>query len=115
MKTVYGIKNCNTVKKVLDYLNEHQIAYEFHDYKKLGVTPTLLEGWCNQVSWEVLVNKKGTTWRQLTDEEKVAVKDAASAITLMLAKTSVIKRPIITENDSILSIGFDERALAQLQ
>jgi len=115
MKTVFGIKNCNTVKKVLDYLNEHQIAYEFHDYKKLGVTSSVLENWCNQVSWEVLVNKKGTTWRQLTDEEKAAVKDVASAVALMLAKTSVIKRPIITESDRILTIGFDEQALAQLK
>ncbi len=115
MKIIYGIKNCNTVKKVLTFLDEHAVAYTFHDYKKAGITKDRLESWCRQVGWEALVNKKGTTWRQLDDTVKEGVTDAASAIALMAAHTSVIKRPVIEEHDKILSIGWDEEALQQLK
>jgi len=115
MKIIYGIKNCNTVKKVLTYLDEHAIAYTFHDYKKAGITKDRLESWCRQAGWEALVNKKGTTWRQLDDTVKEGVTDAASAIALMAAHTSVIKRPVIEEQDKILSIGWNEEALQQLK
>jgi arsenate reductase len=67
--TVYGIPNCDTVKKSLDWLKKNKIDYEFHDYKKSGITKAKLEAWSKKVGWEVLVNKKGTTWRKLTPEE----------------------------------------------
>ncbi|QNL49952.1 Spx/MgsR family RNA polymerase-binding regulatory protein [Olivibacter sp. SDN3] len=105
---VYGIKNCSTVKKALDWLNDHKIRYEFQDFKKLGVNEDTLKSWEKQVSWEILVNKKGMTWRNLTDEEKLAVVDEDTANKLMKEKTSVIKRPII-ESPKGLIIGFDEK------
>ena len=114
MKTVYGIKNCNTVKKVLTFLDEHQIEYTFHDYKKLGITQAKLRQWTKQVGGEILVNKKGTTWRKLDDDTKASITNATAAITLMQEQTSVIKRPIIEEQDTILSIGWDEETLSKL-
>lgn len=105
---VYGIKNCNTVKKALDWLNDNQITYEFQDFKKLGLSERTLQSWEKEVSWESLVNKKGMTWRNLTDEEKLAVKDEDTANRLMRKKTSVIKRPVI-ESPNGLIIGFNEK------
>ena len=103
---VYGIKNCNTVKKALDWLTAHGIAYEFQDFKKLGVSEETLKAWEKEVDWELLVNRKGTTWRKLSDEEKAEVIDVASANRLMQEKTSVIKRPVI-ESPKGLIVGFD--------
>lgn len=104
---VYGIKNCNTVKKALTWLDENNIAYTFHDFKKEGVSEEKLHSWADQVGWEPLVNKRGTTWRQLAPEEQTAVIDLASATALMQAKTSVIKRPVIETNTGVI-VGFDE-------
>ena len=108
MKTVYAIPNCNTVKKALDWLQKNKIAYEFHDYKKKGITATILTNWCKQVGWEALVNKKGTTWRQLTPDVQASITTQKAAIALMLEKTSIIKRPLIEEEGKILVLGFDE-------
>lgn len=105
---VYGIKNCNTVKKALDWLDKNRISYTFHDFKKEGVTATKLKAWEKETGWESLVNKRGTTWRQLLPEEQNAVIDAKSANALMQAKTSVIRRPVIESPNGIL-VGFDER------
>ncbi len=105
---VYGIKNCNTVKSALVWLNENNVEFSFHDYKKSGITEEKLTAWEKQVGWENLVNKRGTTWRQLPDEVKVQVVDAASAIALMVDKTSVIKRPLIENGGKIQALGFDE-------
>ncbi|HWV72182.1 MAG TPA: arsenate reductase [Pseudosphingobacterium sp.] len=107
MMKIYGIKNCNTVKKALDWLKENGVSYDFQDFKKVGVSEDTLKSWEKEVSWEVLVNKKGTTWRSLSDDEKAAVKDEKTANDLMRAKTSVIKRPVI-ESPKGLLIGFDE-------
>ncbi|MGK6353143.1 ArsC family reductase [Parapedobacter sp. DT-150] len=104
---VYGIKNCNTVKKALSWLEENNIAYTFHDFKKEGVSEEKLQAWEHQVGWEPLVNKRGTTWRQLSPAEQNAVVDAASANELMQAKTSLIKRPVIESPTGVL-LGFDE-------
>lgn len=104
---VYGIKNCNTVKKALSWLEENNIPYTFHDFKKAGVSDEKLTEWERQVGWEPLVNKRGTTWRQLPPETQHAIVDAASANQLMQAKTSVIKRPVI-ETPKGLVLGFDE-------
>lgn len=108
MKTVYAIPNCNTVKKALDWLQKNKIAYEFHDYKKKGITATVLTNWCKQVGWEALINKKGATWRQLTPDIQASISTQKAAIALMMEKTSIIKRPLIEENGKILALGFDE-------
>jgi len=108
MKTVYAIPNCNTVKKALDWLQKNKIVYEFHNYKKKGITATVLTNWCKQVGWEALVNKKGATWRQLTPDIQASITTQKAAITLMMEKTSIIKRPLIEENGKILALGFDE-------
>ncbi len=103
---IYGIKNCNTVKKALTWLNENNVSYTFHDFKKEGVSLARLEAWEQQIGWEPLVNKRGTTWRQLSPEAQSAVVDAVSANALMQEKTSVIKRPVIESPTGIL-LGFD--------
>ncbi len=105
---VYGIKNCNTVKKSLDWLSKNKVEYEFHDYKKLGISAMKLKEWINQVGWESLVNKKGTTWRQLTEYEKGQVTNQIAAIGLMTEMNSVIKRPLIEDEGKVLVLGFDE-------
>lgn len=105
---VYGIKNCNTVKTALDWLTKHRVEFTFHDYKKSGVTEGKLKEWIRQVGWESLVNKKGTTWRQLDDATKDSVTNQTAAIALMKDKTSVIKRPLIEVNGKVVALGFDE-------
>ncbi|WP_257670069.1 ArsC family reductase [Parapedobacter tibetensis] len=104
---VYGIKNCNTVKKALTWLEENNVPYTFHDFKKEGVTVEKLRAWEDETGWEPLVNKRGTTWRQLSPTEQNAVRDAESANKLMQVKTSVIKRPVIESSNGII-LGFDE-------
>jgi Spx/MgsR family transcriptional regulator len=108
MKTVYAIPNCNTVKKALDWLKVNKVAYEFHDYKKKGITATQLTTWCKQQPWESLINKKGATWRQLPKEVQESITTQKSAIALMIEKTSIIRRPLIEEEGKIVVIGFDE-------
>jgi arsenate reductase (glutaredoxin) len=105
---IYGIKNCNTVKSALDWLKKNKLEFEFHDYKAKGITDEKLKEWSRQVGWESLVNKRGTTWRQLDGRVQASVKDEASAMKLMKEKTSVIKRPLIERNGKVLALGFDE-------
>ena len=105
MLKVYGIPNCDTVKKAMVWLKNKGVAYEFHDYKKLGISEAKLKEWLTQVPYDKLVNRAGTTFKKLTDEEKAKITDNASAMALMLEKTSVIKRPIV-ESDKILAVGF---------
>ncbi|MVZ65126.1 ArsC family reductase [Sphingobacterium sp. DK4209] len=107
MLQVYGIKNCNTVKKALDWLTENQKDYVFHDYKKEPASLAKLEEWEKEVSWESLVNKKGTTWKKLSTEEQAAVQDAATANQVLLSNNSMIKRPLIESPNGIL-LGFNE-------
>ncbi len=106
--TVYGIKNCNTVKSALDWLKKNKIEFDFHDYKSKGITETKLKAWSKQVGWESLVNKRGTTWRQLDEATQKKITSEKAAIALMLEKTSVIKRPLIEEDGKVLALGFDE-------
>ncbi len=105
---LYGIPNCNTVKKARTWLEDHGIAYEFHDFKKQGIDQATINAWLSQKPWDKLVNRAGMTWRNLSDAEKAAVTDEKSASHLMLEKTSVIKRPILVKNDNIIALGFDE-------
>ncbi|OZI05441.1 ArsC family reductase [Siphonobacter sp. BAB-5385] len=102
MYTLYAIPNCDTVKKARVWLADHAITYQFHDYKKQGITRETIERWLTQKSWEELVNKAGTTWKQLA--EKPA--DQESAIALMLEKPSVIRRPLIEAEGKIVALGF---------
>lgn len=105
---VYGIKNCNTVKSALDWLKKHNIEFDFHDYKTKGITEIKLKDWSRQIGWESLVNKRGTTWRQLDEKVQLSVTNEKAAIALMKEKTSVIKRPLIEDNGRVLVLGFDE-------
>ena len=106
---LYGIPNCNSVKKAFDWLSDHKIAYEFHNYKKSGITKNTLSDWCKKVYWQKLVNKQGTTWRNLDPEVQKAITNKTAAIQLMMEQTSVIKRPVIEFGDQLL-VGFDEAA-----
>ncbi len=110
---VYGISNCDTVKKARAWLDTHHVAYEFHDYKKLGVDAVLMRKWLKKVSWENLVNRQGQTWRKLSDAEKAQVHDADSALRLILEKPSVIKRPAFEYQGEII-LGFDPERYRQL-
>ena len=105
MYTLYAIPNCDTVKKARAWLAEHGIAYQFHDYKKQGISPEIINQWLTQKPWEELVNRAGMTWKQLPDTEKPT--NAEEAITLMMAKPSVIRRPLIEANGQIVALGFN--------
>jgi arsenate reductase (glutaredoxin) len=106
MPTLYGIPNCDTVKKARAFLAEHGVAYTFHDYKKQGVPLEALDRWIAKLGWEALVNRRGTTWRQLDPARQALVVDAASAKALMLESPSLIRRPVV-ESDGELHVGFD--------
>ena len=108
---MYGIPNCDTVRKARRWLKEHGVAYTFHDYKKEGVGAVLLQDWCAQVGWEVLLNKRGTTWRKLPDEEKQDV-DVHQAMRLLQEHSSMIKRPVLVVGDKVL-VGFSEELYAE--
>ena len=107
MITLYGIPNCDTVKKARVWLTERGHSHAFHDFKKHGVPAAELARWADVVGWESLLNRKGTTWRKLAAEEQSAVHDSASAQALMQAQTSVIKRPVVEWGDGTLTVGFD--------
>lgn len=106
--TLYGIKNCNTVKSALDWLKKKNVEFDFHDYKAKGISSEKLKSWSKQVGWENLVNKKGTTWRQLDEGTKEKTTTESAAIELMVEKTSVIKRPLIEQDGKVIALGFDE-------
>jgi arsenate reductase len=115
MITLYGIPNCDTVKKARTWLSDHDVDYVFYDFKKLGVPADLLPGWIAAVGWETLVNRKGTTWRKLDAATQAAVLDTSSASALMLAHPSVVKRPVVVWRNGSVSVGFDAtRYLARL-
>ena len=107
---LYGIPNCNTVKKARDWLDANHITYEFHDFKKQGIDEATIQNWLAQYPWEKLINRAGLTWRGLDEATKSGIINNASAIKLMQIKTSVIKRPILVKDGKILCLGFDENA-----
>lgn len=111
MLVVYGIPNCDTVKKTLNWLNDHQIQYQFHDYKKQGIAREKLENWLNQADWTTLLNRAGTTFKNLSDEQKSSIQDADSALAFMLENTSAIKRPVIEKEGKIIKIGWKPEGL----
>ena len=105
MTTIYGIKNCDTMKKAFAWLDRHQVAYEFHDYKKAGVSAELLESWSKTSGWETLLNTRGTTWRKLSDVDRGNMSER-KALTLMQQQPSLIKRPVLAHAGDLL-VGFD--------
>ena len=104
---LYGIPNCDSVKRARAWLAERRVDAAFHDFRKQGVPPARLDAWIAAVGWEPLVNRNGTTWRQLDDATRAAVRDAASARALMLAHPSVIKRPVIEWPAGAVTVGVD--------
>jgi len=105
--TLYGITNCDTVKKARAWLAEAGVAYAFHDFKKQGVPPDRLDAWMQQAGWQKLLNRQGTTWRKLAPEVQDSATDAAGARALMLSQSSVIKRPVVEWADGAVTVGFD--------
>jgi Spx/MgsR family transcriptional regulator len=103
--TIYGIKNCDTMKKARAWLEKHSVDYQFHDYKTAGIEKEKLEGWAKKVGWEALLNKAGTTFKKLPEKDKDGLSDA-KAIRLMLAQPSVIKRPVLELARGKLLVGF---------
>ncbi len=103
---VFGIPNCDTIKKARKWLDANNISYEFHDYKKKGIDKASLTRWCNDLGWEVLLNTRGTTFRKLSDAQKSNLTQA-KAISLLIQNTSMIKRPVIETGREML-VGFDE-------
>ena len=114
MYIVYGIPNCDTVKKALAWLNNHKIPYQFHDYKKLGITAAKLTNWTGQLGWDTVLNKKSTTWRSLEPAVQASVTNEKAAIKLLLANTSGIKRPLIEKAGKLVAVGFDEALYAKI-
>ena len=110
---LYGIANCDTVKKARAFLAARAVASEFHDFKKLGVAPQLLERWIAALGWHPLVNRQGSTWRKLDGAAQQGVVDARSAIELMRSAPSVIKRPVVEWPDGTTTAGFDVAAWAR--
>ena len=115
--TLYGIPNCDTVKKARKALDERSVAYRFHDFKKAGVPLPSLNRWIAEVGWERLLNRQGTTWRKLDAATQAAVVDAGAARALMLAQPSVIKRPVLDRGEGATGevwVGFDPQRYADL-
>ena len=104
LPTLYGIPNCDTVKKARVWLDQHGVAFDFHDYKKAGIDRARLEGWVDELGWETVLNRSGTTFRALPEAIKTGI-DAAKAVDLMLAQPSMIKRPILDLGDRRIA-GF---------
>jgi len=111
--TVYGIPNCDTVKKARAWLTSNGVDYQFHDFKKQGVPLPQLDRWLKTVGWETLINRKGTAWRGLDEAAKAAVVDAASARAVALATPSVIKRPVVEWGDGSVTVGFSPERFEQ--
>ncbi len=103
--TIYGIKNCDTMKKARAWLEAHKVAYAFHDYKIAGIERGVLEGWVSKLGWETLLNRAGTTFKKLPEDKKAGL-DARKAIALMLAQPSMIKRPVLDLGGGKLLVGF---------
>ena len=103
--TIYGIKNCDTMKKARAWLDKRGVAYAFHDYKTAGIERERLEQWCKKVGWETLLNRAGTTFCKLPDKDKTGL-DSNKAVALMLAHPSMIKRPVLDLGGGKLLVGF---------
>lgn len=110
---IYGIRNCDTMKKAFAWLDAHKVAYEFHDYKKEGVPPGKLKAWAAKAGWQKLVNSRGPTWRNIPEVQKIGL-DEAKALALLEKHSSAIRRPIAEAPDRLL-VGFDPEEFAGLR
>jgi arsenate reductase len=111
--TLYGIPNCDQIKKSRTWLDEQGVAYTFHDFKKAGIKRDIIENWLQQQSWETVLNRKGTTWRTLSDARKASIVDAAGAVELMVEMPSIIKRPVLSI-DGETHVGFSKEKYQQI-
>lgn len=115
MLNVYGIKNCNSMKKAFDLLNELGLAYDFHDYKKQGIDADTLKIWLKEIGQDTVLNKKGTTWRKLSEEEQNrALSSEDNLIEALIAQPSLIKRPVLQTSQGFI-VGFDESTYQNIQ
>lgn len=112
MLNLYGIKNCDTVKKARRWLEDHEVEYKFHDFRQDGLDKKQLSGWVEQLGWEAVVNKRSTTWRNLSDKEK-DIKTNVQAAKLLAANPTLIKRPVTEKNNTLL-VGFKESEYQEL-
>ena len=112
MLTLYGIVQCDTVKKARRWLDSHQIPYQFHDFRKDGLDARQVRGWLEDVGWQALLNRRSTTWRGLTESERTQP-DAVKVLVLMLRYPTLIKRPVLVDGDRLL-VGFDERQYQEI-
>jgi len=112
--SLYGIPNCNTVKKAREWLAQHRVEVEFHDFKKLGLETDIAQNWLQQADWTKLLNRSGLTWRGLPEQRKQSIQNAETALAMMLEKTSVIKRPVLEQNGKLLHVGFDAAAYYEI-
>ncbi len=110
---LYGISNCDTVKKARRWLEQNGVDFRFHDLRKDGLERSQLESWERELGWESLLNRRGTTWRKLPEEQKAGINDAQSAIDLMLAQPSIIKRPLLVIQGKTI-LGFSEESYSKL-
>lgn len=108
MYTIYGIPNCNTVKKSIQWFDQHTIPYTFHNYQKLGISEEKLKGWSQQVGWEVLINRKGTTWKKNSEANEKKVQTEMGTLQLLTTQTSILKRPLIEKDGKVITIGYNE-------
>jgi len=112
MITLHGIPTCDTVKKARTWLTNHHVAYRFHDFRKDGLDPALLDSWIDRLGWEPLLNRAGTTFRKLPEEDRAGL-DRARATALMLAQPAMIKRPLLI-HDGGVEVGFKPERYASL-
>jgi len=113
MLTLYGIKNCDTVKKARRWLEDHGIEYQYHDFRQDGLDKKQLSGWVEQLGWEAILNKRSTTWRNLPDKDKSITTDS-QAIKLLSANPTLIKRPVVQSNKMLL-VGFNETEFKKIK
>lgn len=106
--TMYGIKNCDTIKKARRFLESHNIAFKFHDYRQDGLDAALLNTFIAELGWQALLNTRGTTWRKLDESRRNSIIDAASAAELMLEMPAIIKRPLLSIPGKPMILGFSE-------
>lgn len=112
--TLYGIPNCDTVKKAQTWLKNNNRDFVFHDYRKESIGKTILQRWVKEAGLELLLNKKSTTWRGLSPEQQALAATKAGAIQLMQEHPSLIKRPVLEKNGAVVAVGFDEKKYAEL-
>ena len=112
--TFYGLPYCDATKLAMEWFNERHIAFTLHDYKTQGITAETLQSWCSQKGWQVLLNKRSTTWRSFNEATQASITNEATAIALMVQNTSLIKRPVIVKDGIVLSVGVEKAKWAEI-